>query len=218
VNAIREGRIVFENVKKTSYFLLTTNFASTSVLIAALLLGFPIPLTAVMILFVNLVTDGVMDIALATEPGHGDIMSQSPVKKGANILHWDIVPFLLLMAAIMVTLAILVFDYYLPQGTDLARTGTFLVVAMTQIFNVFNMRHLKKSALEIGILSNKWINIAFIASISLQIIVIKIPFLRDIFGFADISLIDFAVIFSISSLVLWGGELYKYVKFRKKLL
>jgi P-type Ca2+ transporter type 2C len=217
VDAIREGRIVFENVKKTSYFLVTTNFAGASVLIAGLLLDFPIPLTAVMILFVNLVTDGVMDIALATEPGHGDIMQQPPVKKHANILNWEIIPFLLLMATIMVTLSMLVFNYYLPQGTDAARTGTFLVVAMTQVFNVFNMRHLRKSAFEIGILSNKWINIAFLASIFLQIIVIKIPFLRDMFGFADLSLIAFAVIFSISSLVLWGGELYKYLKFRKNL-
>ena len=217
VNAIREGRIVFENVKKTSYFLLTTNFAQASVLIVGLLVGFPIPLTAVMILYVNLVTDGVMDIALATEPGHGDIMQQAPVKKSASILHWDIVPYLLLMAAIMVTLSVLAFDYYLPQGTDTARTGAFLMVAMTQLYNAFNMRSLRQSVFEIGPFTNKWINVAFVASLVLQIAVIKIPFLRDMFGFEDLPILHFLVIFAISSLVLWGGELYKYLKFKKNL-
>lgn len=217
VKAIEEGRIVFDNVKKTSYFLLTTNFAGTSVLIFGLLLGFPIPLTAAMILFVNLVTDGVMDVALATEPGHGNIMLEKPVKKSANILSWDVVPYLLLMAAIMVSLAMFAFNYYLPQGTDMARTGAFLVVALTQVFNVFNMRSLKESVFTIGPLTNKWINVAFIASIALQIAVIKIPFFRDLFGFENLPMIDFVVIFFASSLVLWGGELFKYIKYKAKL-
>ncbi|MDR9456942.1 MAG: HAD-IC family P-type ATPase [Salegentibacter sp.] len=217
VNAIREGRIVFENVKKTSYFLLTTNFASTSVLIVGLSLGFPIPLTAAMILYVNLITDGVMDIALATEPGHGEIMHQPPVKKSASILNWDIAPYLLLMAAIMVTLSLFVLDYYMSQGTAMARTGTFLMVAMTQLYNVFNMRSLRQSIFEIGIFSNKWINIAFVASLGGQIAVIKIPFLRDLFGFEELPILHFLVIFALSSLVLFGGELYKYLKFKKNL-
>ncbi len=217
VNAIREGRIVFENVKKTSYFLLTTNFASTAVLIIGLLLGFPIPLTAAMILYINLVTDGVMDIALATETGHGEMMHQPPVKKGADILHWDIAPYLLLMATIMVSLSILVLNYYFPQGIEIGRTGTFLTVAMTQLFNVFNMRSLRKSIFEIGMFTNKWINIAFFASLAGQIAVIKIPFLRDLFGFENLPVLHFLVIFALSSLVLWGGELFKYLKFKKNL-
>ncbi|MGY5850281.1 cation-translocating P-type ATPase [Salegentibacter sp. F14] len=218
VNAIREGRIVFENVKKTSYFLLTTNFASTSVLIVGLSLGFPIPLTAAMILFVNLVTDGVMDVALATEPGHGEIMHQPPIDKNANILHWDIAPYLLMMAAIMVTLSILVLDYYMPQGETMARTGTFLTVAMTQLYNVFNMRSLRQSIFEIGMFTNKWINIAFVASLAGQIAVIKVPFLRELFGFEDLPYLHFLIIFLLSSLVLFGGELFKYLKFKKKII
>lgn len=158
-----------------------------------------------------------MDIALATESGHGDIMKQPPVKKSANILHWDIAPYLLLMAAIMVTLSILALDYYMPQGTTMARTGTFLTVAMTQLYNVFNMRSLRQSIFEIGIFTNKWINIAFVVSLGGQIAVIKIPFLREMFGFEDLPILHFLVIFAISSLVLIGGELYKYLKFKKDL-
>lgn len=214
VNAIREGRIVFENVKKTSYFLITTNFAQTSVLIFGLLLGFPLPLTAAMILFVNLITDGIMDVALATEPGHGKIMQQPPVKKNVSILHWDIVPFLLIMALMMVTISLLTFKYYLPQGVEMARAGAFLVIAATQIFNAFNLRSLKESSFKIGFFSNKWITAAMIVSLLMQVVVIKTPFFRDLFGFGNLAMPDFLIIIAISSLVLAGSELYKYILHR----
>ena len=212
VKAIEEGRIVFKNVKITSYFLLTTNFAATSTLIAGLSLGFPVPLTAVQILWVNMVTDGIMDVALATEPGHGEMMDRKPIKKNEHILTWDVVPFLVIMAAIMVTLAIYAFSYFLPRGTETARVGAFVAVSSTQIFNAFNMRHLHKSVFSIGIAGNKWINIAFIVSVILQLAVIKIDWLRNIFGFGEISYLEFTVIFLGSSMVLWGGEIYKKIR------
>ena len=212
VKAIEEGRIVFKNVKATSYFLITTNFAGTSTLIAALSLGLPLPLTAVQILWVNMVTDGIMDVALATEPGHGRMMDRKPIKKNEHILTWDVLPYLLIMAAIMVTLATFTFIHYLPDGTETARTGAFIVIASTQIFNAFNMRSLDRSAFSVGILSNKWINRAFIASIILQLAVIKIGWLQDIFGFSDIPYLDIAVIFLLSSVVLWAGEIYKWIR------
>ncbi len=214
VKAIEEGRIVFKNVKATSYFLLTTNFASTSTLIAGISLGFPIPLTAVQILWVNMVTDGIMDVALATEPGHGEMMNRKPIKKNEHILTWDILPFLLIMAAIMVSLAIYAFSYFLPQGTETARAGAFIAVSSTQIFNVFNMRTLDKSAFSIGLFSNKWINIAFFSSIILQLAVIKVGWFQEIFGFGEISYLEFTILFLASSIVFWGGELYKYIRNR----
>ncbi|SDG81730.1 cation-translocating P-type ATPase [Psychroflexus sediminis] len=212
VKAIREGRIVFKNVKSTSYFLLTTNFAGTSVLIFGLLLGFPLPLTAVQILWINMVTDGIMDVAKSTEKGHGDMMDRDPIRKDEPILTWEIMPFLLIMAAIMVSMTLYTFSYYESQGTEMARTGAFFVVAMTQVFNAFNMRDLNKSVFDIGLLSNKWINLAFITSIVLQLAVVKIPFLQDVFGFDNIPYLDFFIMVLASSVVLWAGELYKWIK------
>src|SRR5690606_28617861 len=98
VHAIRQGRIVFRNVKLTSYFLLTTTFAATLTIVISLLIGLPLPLTAVQILWVNMVTNGVIDVALATEPGHGDMMDRKPIKKDENILKWSVMPNLLLMS------------------------------------------------------------------------------------------------------------------------
>ncbi len=214
VSAIREGRIVFKNVKSTSYFLLTTNFASTATLMVTLGLGMPIPLTAVQILWVNMVTDGIMDIAKSTERGHGHMMDRPPIKKDEPILTWEIMPFLLIMAALMVALAVSVFNYYLPQGTEMARTGAFVLIAMTQVFNVFNLRDIEQSVFRIGLLSNKWINRAFLISVVLQLAVIKIPFLQNLFGFDSIPYLDFAVITLMSTSVLWAGELYKWVRKR----
>ncbi len=210
VNAIHEGRIVFKNVKTTSYFLLTTNFASTSTLITALLIGFPIPITAVQILWVNMVTDGVMDVAKATEPGHGGMMNRQPIKKKEPILRWEIMPYLAIMTVIMVCLALLTFHYYYPQGVEVARTGAFFVIAMTQVFNLFNMRDLRRSVFDIGFFSNKWINLAFAASILLQLLVVKVPLLQALFDFRDIPYLDFLVITLLSTIVLWAGELYKW--------
>ncbi|MCA1760581.1 MAG: HAD-IC family P-type ATPase, partial [Bacteroidales bacterium] len=94
VNAIQQGRIVFRNIRQTSFFLITTNFAATSTLIAAIALGMPVPLVATQILWVNLVTDGIMDISLATEPGSDDMMNQKPIPKKEPILNKQIFPYL----------------------------------------------------------------------------------------------------------------------------
>lgn len=207
VNAIREGRIVFKNVKSTSYFLLTTNFASSTTLMASLVLGLPIPLTAVQILWVNMVTDGIMDVAKATEPGHGDMMRRNPIHKNEPLLSWDVVPYLLMMTVIMVILALLTFNFYLPEGVKTARTGAFFIITMTQVFNLFNLRDLNKSVFSIGFFSNRWINLAFGASIALQLLVVKVHFLQNLFGFGDIPLTHFLIIILLSTLVLWASEL-----------
>ncbi len=215
VRAIHEGRIVFQNVRQASYFLLTTNFAAVAVFIVAIAIGWPFPLTATQILWVNLVTDGVMELGLATERGHDGIMDQKPVPRDANILDKEVVPYILLMSAIMLGLALGAFAYYLPQGVELARTAVFLVVAMTQVFNTFNMRTLQQSVFSIGIFSNKYINIAFVVSLSLQLVVIYTPLLRGLFRFTALPLQDMLVLLLLSSSVIWVAELYKSIRFRK---
>lgn len=214
VDAIQEGRIVFRNVRQTSFFLITTNFASTSTLIAAISLGMPYPLLATQVLWVNLVTDGIMDISLATEPGTDDIMQKKPIPKKEPILNRQIIPYLIIIVPVMVLLALFTFDHYLPEGLEKARTGAFLVIAMTQVFNALNMRSLEKSAFAIGFLKNKWVNLAFVASLILQFAAIKLPFMQKIFHFSDIAWPDIIVITLLSGSVFLFGEAYKYIRNR----
>lgn len=215
VRAVKEGRIVFQNVRQTSFFLLTTNFAFVAVFIVAIAIGWPFPLTATQILWVNLVTDGVMELGLAAERGHGDIMKHKPVPRDANILDKSVVPYILFMSLVMLGLALSVFSYYLPRGEEMARTAVFIVIAMTQVFNTFNMRSLENSIFTIGFFSNKYVNISFLVSVTLQLLVIYTPFLSGVFRFEELPLPDLLIILALSSMVIWVAEIYKWLIHRK---
>lgn len=215
VNAVEEGRIVFTNARQTSFFLVTTNFAEIITLLSAVMLGLPLPLTTTQILWLNLVTDGVGDISLATESGHGDILKQKPVNPKEKILNKSIVPFLIINALIMAFLALIAFKWFLPQGIEKARSAAFIIMAFSQLFNVFNMRSLKLSVFKIGMFSNKYVNIAIFVSIIIQLMIIELPFFERLFQFDPISFGEFMILGIVSSLVLWIGELYKYMRYGK---
>jgi P-type Ca2+ transporter type 2C len=220
VKAIEEGRVVFNNVRQTSFFLLTTNFSEIVTLLSAIFMGLPIPLTATQILWLNLVTDGACTTTMATEKGHGDELEQAPVNPKEKILNKSIVPFLLINAALMATLALGVFQYYLPAGIEKARTAAFVVMAFSQLFNVFNMRSLRHSAFTIGLFSNKWVNIGLVASVMIQVMIIDIPFFEDLFQFDPVSFTEFLVFAGLASSILWMGELYKWlyrIRYDKKM-
>lgn len=216
VHAIEEGRIVFTNARQTSFFLVTTNFAEIITLITAVLTGLPIPLTATQLLWLNLVTDGVGDISLATERGHGDVLSEKPVSPKEGILNKSIIPFLAINAVLMTILTLLSFKYFLPVSLEKGRSAAFIMMAFTQLFNLYNMRSLKLSVFNIGFFSNKYINLAMVVSLIIQVCIIEIPFFERLFKFDPISFTEFLVLGLISSSVLWVGELYKYlVRIRK---
>ncbi len=220
VKAIEEGRVVFNNVRQTSFFLLTTNFSEIVTLLSAIFMGLPIPLTATQILWLNLVTDGACTTTMATEKGHGDELEQAPMNPKEKILNKSIIPFLIINAVLMATLALSVFKYYLPEGIEKARTAAFVVMAFSQLFNMFNMRSLRHSAFTIGLFSNKWVNIGLIASVIIQVMIIDIPFFEDLFQFDPISFTEFVVFAGLASSILWMGELYKVMyqlRYGKKL-
>jgi len=217
VNAIEEGRTVFTNVKQVSLFLITTNFAEIATLVTSLIIGaylwgqtllIILPAT---IIFMNLVTDGFADVALACEPRHEDVLKKPPRRKEENILSKDIFPFLVLMVMIMTVLTIFIFKTFLLQDSlEKARAGAFAVMAITQLFNVLNMRSLSQSIFKIGFFSNKFIVGGLTVSIILIIIALFVGGVAEKFGFETLSLSEFLIIILLSSLVLWSGELYKY--------
>jgi len=216
VNAVEEGRIVFTNSRQSSFFLVTTNIAESVTLLVSILLGFPLPLTATQILWLNLVTDSVTGMTLATEPGHGEIMKTRPLLIKENILNKDLIPFMLINIILMVGLSLTAFYYYMNDGIEKARTGVFIIMAFTQLFNVFNLRSIRKSVFEIGIFSNRYINLAIGVSVFLLILVTEVPIFSFIFSFKSLHVADFLILFAFSSLVLWAGELYKLLNKKKK--
>jgi len=214
VNAIEEGRIVFQNVRQTSFYLITTNVAEDVTIVSSLFMGLPLPMLPIQLLYLNLVTDGVTDVALAMEPGHHDVLNSPPRDKKERLLNKELIPLLILTAGLMVLGTIPLFKYFLTQGLDKARTIAFVSMSMFQLFNVLNMRSLKKSLFKIGIFSNKWVSLGLLASFSMMLAIIYLPWISEIFKFVPLSLAEFGIITLITSSVFIFGELYKLVRYR----
>lgn len=212
VHAVEQGRIVFTNARQTSYYLITTNFAEIVTLITAVMAGLPIPLTATQILWLNLVTDGFCDKAIAVERGHGDVLKERPLKRNENIVSRDVVPFVVMTAAVMAVLSIIAFNHFLPEGIEKARTATFVVMAFCQLFNGYNLRSMKRSVLTIGPFSNKWFNWAIVVSVIIQVLIIEIPLLQELFNFQTLSFVEFFVLAASGVIILVLGEVYKYMR------
>lgn len=212
INVIEEGHIVFDNTRQTSFFLVTTNLAEAFTLMVTMGIGLPLPLLPTQILWLNLVTDTGPGIALAIEPRHDGIEEEGPKNPKENILTKEIMPFLVLMSAIMLVLTAAIFMFYLPEGLNKARTGAFVIMALTQLYNTFNLRSLKKSIFKIGIFSNKYLVWLVLSSFALILCVLYIPLFQNAFQFAYLRPLELLFLLVLSSSVLWFGEAYK--KFR----
>lgn len=216
VDAVIEGRIIFTNIRQTTTHLVTTSIAEDVTIITSLLLGLPLPLLPIHILWLNLVTDGTGDIALATEPGHENVLEEPPREGKESILSKEIFYFIIIFVIIMSIGNILLFSLFLPQSIEKARTVAFLAMMFSQLFNLWNMRSLKQSIFKIGLFSNKFVNLDFIISIGLVLLIFYIPITATTFSFVQLNLFEWLLIISISSSVLWFGELYKFLKRRVK--
>lgn len=210
VHAIKEGRIVFNNARQASFYLITTNLAEITTLIAAISLGLPMPLTAIQILWLNLVTDGIGDMAIATERGQQGVMDEPPLKREERLLSKGIIPFLLINVLLMSALSLAVYYYYLPVSLETGRSAVFIIMSFTQLFNMYNMRSLKKSVFEIGFFSNRFVSLAMITSVITTVAILEVEAFHQYFGFATIPLVDFIVMIGLSSSVFWISEVYKY--------
>lgn len=212
VSAIEEGRIVFINTRQTSAFLAITNMAEHITIITTLLLGMPLPLLPAQILWLNMVADTGTGLGLAAEPDLNHAITEPPRDPKENILTLSMIPFLIIVATVMIVATTLVFSNYLAQGIDKARTAAFAVLVFSQLFNAVNMRSLKKSIFSIGFFSNKYMNIALIASVLLAIAVFYFAPLRALFQFTPLTVIELTSIIALSSLIFWAGEGYKFVR------
>lgn len=212
VSAIEEGRTVFRNVRQTSLYLLTTNFAEDLLLVFALVLGMPLPLLPLQILWLNLVTDGVSGVALATEKPQRTTLSTPPRKKSDGILSRKHLIFIGIIAAVMMVISLAVLAWGLRVDEVYARTITFVFLVFCQLFNMINLRSLDLPIMEIGFFSNKAINISFLISTGLLLVIMFVPFFRDIFQFAPVSLAMIAAMFALAGVVFVVGEGLKRVR------
>jgi Ca2+-transporting ATPase len=214
VNAVRGGRIIYDNIRKFVRFLIALNFTELFLIGSFALIGLPIPLLPVMILWLNLVTDGPPAMALSVDPPNDDVMQRSPRSPEEGILHGNLM-FILASTVIQFIVEIVAFWWgFSVQGSlDKARTLVFAVACFYELVVIWNCRSESRHAFRVGFLNNKALLAAISISVLSTLAVIYAPALQFLFQTVFLDLADLAVVAVLS---LTGFLLIPELLFQKK--
>ena len=192
VKAVKEGRTIFDNIKRFVKFQLSTNIGAILTITVASLINLPIPFNPIQILWINIIMDGPPAQSLGVEPSEANVMERPPSK--GNIIPRNNLIRIIIAGIVMSIGTLLLYIYKLSSGapTIEAMTVAFTVFVMYQIFNVFNCKAK-------GMIPNKTLIIAVLASFLLQICVIYLPLLQGVFRTTAISLMDWVLIIIVAS-------------------
>lgn len=214
VSAVEEGRTIYANILKAVHFLLSCNVSEILVMLVATLVGSPLPLLPIQILWINLVTDGLPALALAVDPPEPDVMRRPPLDPRAPVLEKGRLVLMgsqgLLLAAVAV-LAFALSFYVQGQSLEQARTLTFVVMVLAQLFHAFACRSTEHSIFTLGFLTNQALVAAVVLSAALQGLIVQLPWTQDIFKVVPLDAEQWllAVALSLAPMVL--GEVRKAV-------
>jgi Ca2+-transporting ATPase len=210
VHAVEEGRVIYSNLRRVVFYLLATNLGEILTLTAALVIGLDLPLTAVMILWVNLVTDGACTVPLGVEPGHRDVLRQPPRDPKAFIVDRRVALRMALLTPIMAAGTLGLFWYeQQANNLDYARTVAFTTLAAFQWFQAFNARSNYQSVFSIGLFSNRWLLVGVGIAIVLQIGAVHSPVGHLLFRTTALTGFDWLLIVLVSSSIWVADELFK---------
>lgn len=201
VEAVREGRSIYDNIRKSVHFLLSSNIGEILTILLAVLCKLPAPLAAVQLLWVNLVTDSLPAIALATEPPEKSVMKRRPVSAREGIFAGGMTARIVFEGIMIGVLALIA---YALGG----QTMTFAVLSLSQLVHAYNMRS-ECSVFRVGLLSNLRMNLAFIAGVLLQTAVIMLEPLNEVFHTSPMGGMQWAITAVLSVVPLAVIELQK---------
>ena len=234
VDAVREGRRIFDNIKKFLRFLLSSNMGEVLTVFGGVVLsgviglsghsesGVVLPLLATQILWINLVTDSAPALAMGVDPSVEDVMGRPPRKPTDRVIDATMWSGVLLIGAVMAASTLTVLDVFLPGGlidiaglsTDelpTARTAAFSTLVLAQLFNTLNSRSETVSALH-HLFVNKWLWGAIGLGAVLQVAVVEVPVLQVAFSTEPLDPAHWAVVVAMASLVLWVDEIRKAIR------
>ena len=218
VEGVKEGREAYNNIRKISYLLLSCGFAEVLFFSLSILFELPLPLTAIELLWLNVVTDGLQDIALSFERVSDDVMNSKPIKTTENLFNKELFMEVLISG---ITIGILVFiiwsnliNSYMP--INFARGYVMTLMVFIQNIHVLNCRDEKKSIFKLRLNKNIFLPIVIISSIILQILVMKIPVLSNFFKVSNLTMFTCLELLLYSCLIIIVVEVYKFIK-RKSL-
>ncbi len=211
VAAVEEGRGVFGNIKKYLMYLLSANLGEIGLLVGASLLGKPLPLSAVQILYVNLATDGLPALALAVDPPERDLMERPPRSRRQGIFDRRVVALIVVGGAWSALVTLTMFLWTLSTARPLAEamTMTFVTLVLIELAKAYAFRSDRRSVLERPF-ANKWLNLAVLWELALLAIVVNVPFLQGAFGLTPLSAGTWALVIGAAVTVVPVLELAKW--------
>lgn len=212
VMAIKEGRVIFANIRKVALYLLSDGLSEVIIIIGGLLLNMPLPLLTAQILWVNLVDDGFPALALTMEPEEDEIMNKKP-KKSRDLLDLEGKAIIFLISAITGGLSLWIFFMFWDNtgNLDLARTVTFTFLALSTLFYVFSIKSLDKSIFKINPFKNKYLNASVLLGIFMQLIAIYLPVFNNLLRTVPLGWKEWEIIFAFILLVIICIEIFKAI-------
>jgi P-type Ca2+ transporter type 2C len=228
VAAVREGRSIFDNIRKVLRYLLSSNMGEVLTVFLGVILagvlglrhgngGIVLPLLATQILWINLVTDSAPALAMGVDPAVDDPMARAPRKPTDKVIGLGMWVHMIWLGLVMAVVVLTTIDLFHVGGQlagesslEIARTAGFTVLVLIQLFNAFNSRSMEHSAFY-RVFSNPWLVGAILLGLVLQILVVEVPFLQVAFGTVPLTLGQWGICVAMASIVLWVEEIRKFV-------
>lgn len=212
VKAVQEGRKIYDNIRKFIRYLLTTNSGEIWTLFLAPILGLPVPLLPIHILWINLVTDGLPALALSVEPAEGDVMKRPPRHPKESIFAHGLGAHAIWVGLLMGAVSLTIQWWSLSTGSSHWQTMVFTILCLTQLGHVLAIRSEEQSLFKIGLFSNKPLLGAVVLTFLLQMATIYIPVLNKVFKTEPLTAVELLIAVAVSSIVFFAVELEKLIK------
>lgn len=211
ITAVREGRVIFENIRKVILYLISDSFSEVVIVGGSLLVGGAVPVTAAQILWINLITDGLPNVALTLDPEDEDVMKKKPRKRSEPILNSEM-KVLAVAISLISGVASLVIFYIANMATgDFQRASTiaFSILAVDSLIYVFSLRSLSSSVFKQNIFSNPYLILSVITSFSLQLLAVYHPLLQGILHTKPLGILDWDIVILTSLFTATLAEIIK---------
>ncbi|OOM74276.1 calcium-transporting ATPase 1 [Clostridium puniceum] len=218
VNAVEEGRNIYNNIRKSIMFLLSCNLGEIVALFIAILFNFNPPLLPIHILWVNLITDSFPALSLGVDPKDSEVMTHLPRDPKESLFSGNMGMFLALNGTLIGAATLTAFkigeSLYMNSLVH-AQTLAFVVLSFSQLFFSLSMRSREKSIFKLGLFTNKYLMSSILLGIIIQILIIIIPFFSQVFNLFMLNLRDWIIVLCISLVPFIINELFKLIKFHK---
>ena len=211
VSAIEQGRVIYSNIRKFVYYLLSCNMAEIAILLIAMIAGAPLPLLPIQLLVLNLLTDGLPALALGVETGDPDIMDQPPRPVKEPIINREMVTGIAVQTVAISIAVLAAFQIGLESGEAHGRTMAFATLSISELLRAYTSRSERYSLWSIGFFTNKWMQWAVLSSMVVLIAIIYVPFLDPIFGTTFLTGEDWLVMLPLILIPSVAAELNKWV-------